>query len=295
MSIVINLPQFSELFLGATQKVMIFLVAFLVALSAISWPGLRSRDPYLILPAYVIWIPIFSLLSSRLALSMGIQSDGIIRNFEFNFLIQNVVIEGAVFAFFLLLAVAAISGFGLKMRKRNETFSIRRAATDWEEMQNLYQMKLNTLPDPDVSIYKFQKVLEYGHCTVGVIKNQILGFLQAIYAGEALYLYDLGVREGSDRFIIGRALVQDMLKRLKPVETEKVYALLPISASKEIEDIYLSEGFHSLTEEEQKQAQAGKIILDEIFRESIPDWKPFKNVMVKFCYDYKLESVATKQ
>ena len=295
MGIVINLPQFSELFLGATQKVMIFLLAFLVALSAIWWPRLQNRDPYLILPAYVIFIPIFSLLASRLARTMQIQSDGVIRNFEFNFLIQNVVVEGAVFAFFLLLAVAAISGFGLKMRKRNETFSIRRAATDWEEMQNLFQMKIAVLPDPDVSIYKFQKVLEYGHCIVGVIKNQILGFLQSIYAGEALYLYDLGVREGSDRSLIGRALVQDMLKRLKPVETEKVFALLPISAGKDIEDIYLSEGFHILTEEEKKQAQIGKIILDEIFRESIPDWQPFKNMMVKFCYDYKLESTTIKQ
>ena len=289
----VNIPQLTEILRGPAHTGFIFLTCMIGALLTIFWKGLRSRDSYWTLPFIFFTAPVFWLIFALIASLAGIKTINTIQEFSLHSILGSRVSAAVIYALLIQLFIAWVVAVEQWLRIRNDRFMIRRAATDREEQENLFEIKDRHDPEDDLSFYKFQVLLGRGLCLVGDLKRKQLGFIQAFRIEDDIFLYNLVADVKTEGFVLERRLIQAMLGRYELDGANRLIVLLRHEDTPAAQ-AFRAEGFVPLSSRLSTEKGSGdtepeviremRVYMERHLKDKVGDWSPFSGHHVYLSY-----------
>ncbi|MDH5657393.1 MAG: hypothetical protein OEZ34_15885 [Spirochaetia bacterium] len=255
---------------GALLFSLIFAAGFASALLGALFKNLRPV-PLLFSPLYLLFAGILELfIINHLDLSGDFRFSNTVQfldAMEYSQILKNTAMQ-----FFVSLLVAS----GLWINRNYDAFTIRKGATDLDEVQKIFSWKEKFIPKEGDNVFKYQKLLSRSFSLVGAVQNEIVGAVHALRIEDTLFFYDFFV--APDWKIshpeTGSLLVKSMLERAELNDAGIIVKCAFVR--KELEDTledYRKCGFQDLGEDDPllKEIQQKS---DTVLSQMYPDWKP---------------------
>ena len=270
---VYNIQFFTDVLNGAPQIAFMFAVGFISSLLGTAWRGLKAKPLYLS-PLILLFLEIGELTYIYFAgpnfISSELKSSHFMDLPELTLMPQSVGIQ---------LLVCFIVSAGIYMNKNFMRFSIRRGATDLDEVTKIYDWKEKIIPSEGDNVFRYQKLLKRAFSLVGVIKNDVASAVHVVRIEDTFFFFDFFVipewREKQPS--TGKLMIKSCLLRpeLSDSSIKTICALVRKEADCTLAD-YRESGFIDMAENDpllsDLRSQADKVLSD-----IYPDWKPLGN------------------
>ena len=273
--ILIQLPLFTDLLLGAALTSSLFLGCFFCALLAIFWPNVTPRLVMLIPLAIIPLALLTVVITIQIFQAMGVADPGMREGYIPD--LSMPVMEAMWKSALISGLVVPIIAMGLYIRKKADRLLTRIAATDREERAELHNIILKSEDMPELSIYKFERIQYFSLTYVISYHMDRLGFIQAIRLGDDLVIFNLAMRESKRKWSLGRHLLTRLLQRpeINDPTLQNYYFVLPGQSPVPVE-IIQEMGFQAQEGESgREKLEYIRRGLNALFHEEFPEWNFF--------------------
>ena len=267
---------------GSAHNAAFLLAGFALALFGAVWPGLRIVHLGVILLAMLVVLPAVWFLFTGL---FPEAAHNLLRNnYDHGWWDSFRAITAQGFISLLLL-------MGLWMRARYAQFSLRRSGSDREEREILFDLKMQVLPEEQLTFFRYRKLNECGITLIGEQSLRMRGFLQAFQRDDMLFLYDLINVPGQPEC---RAELFTMALQ-RPEFTQAHRGRVYLVANDPPETVALLEqhGFRAIGSDDAAVLFEIRQRLAGVLADEIRDWQPFGEVQ-SYYYQAVPQSQSTQ-
>jgi len=281
---IFNIQFFLDNFFGAPHISIMFAAALMLSLLGMTWKNLRRSEIFAV-PAILLVLELIELKAMMIFQSGGIISREVAAMGLFDLFFYTLIPQSAGIQFFAALILSA----GRWMKTNFETYSLRKAAADDEELEKIFDMKMRLLPEEKLTYSRYKKLLLRSFTLLGMVRNAPESMLSSIRTDDTLFLYDLAVDNRLELLTKGEELIHFMLRRPE-IATAGLKRIVALISSKDdpSREIYRNLNFNERKAETAEKPSDLYPSLGLILEGFFEDWQPFRDV--KYFYEYNLNS-----
>jgi hypothetical protein len=229
-SLQVILPIFSDDFASGGLSATIFLYALFTAHLVLVIKNIKILYPLYVLPAILFtqWL-ILTLIFTNSEAFIDTYLGGDPGSFEVLYDMG----YGAVTRTFIIQGLLSLmTSVGLWMERKYDTFNIRKAAYDQDEIERIYNFREKFLPEFTPKFYRFRPLFLKGLTLLGVRKQKVFGFMHTLWLEDTIVIRDIVIdpEQTEDPHMV-RSLILKMIYRPEIVNSnaKEVILLIPLN------------------------------------------------------------------